>query len=62
MRTTVILKNEILEEAQEATGIKEKTALIHLGLKLLIQQAAIDRLVKLGGKFPKIKSISRRRP
>jgi len=61
MRTTIILKDALIEKAKEATGIKEKTALIHRGLELLIQQAAIERLIHLGGKAPKIQSIPRRR-
>ncbi len=49
MRTTVILKEDILKQAQDATGIREKTALIHRGLEALIRLAAMERLAKLGG-------------
>lgn len=61
MRTTIILKDDILKEAQKATGIKEKTALIHRGLEALIQEAAISRLIKMGGSDPKAKTPSRER-
>ena len=61
MRTTIILKDDLIKKARLATGITEKTALIHKGLELLIQQAATERLIKLGGSFPQIKSIPRRR-
>ena len=60
MRTTIILKDDILKKAQEATGIKEKTGLIHMGLEALIRQAAIERLIKMGGTDKKAK-VSRRR-
>ena len=53
MKTSIILKDEILKKAIEATGISEKTALIHLGLETLIQKAAAERLVKLGGTYSK---------
>lgn len=61
MRTTLNLKAEILEKAAELTGIKEKTALIHLGLETLIQKAARERLMLLGGSDSKAKAAPRRR-
>ncbi|OGQ36678.1 MAG: antitoxin [Deltaproteobacteria bacterium RIFCSPHIGHO2_12_FULL_43_9] len=61
MRTTIILKEDLVKKAMEETGIKEKTALIHKGLQLLIQQAAIERLINLGGKLKNIKLPRRRR-
>jgi Arc/MetJ family transcription regulator len=36
MRTTINLDKELLKRAQELTGIKERTALIHEGLRSLI--------------------------
>ncbi len=45
MRTTVILKDEVLKQAAEMTGIKEKTALIHAGLQALIEKKARERLI-----------------
>lgn len=61
MRTTIILKDDLIKKASEATGINEKTALIHKGLELLIQQAAIERLIKLGGTFAKASAPERKR-
>lgn len=49
MRTTIILKEDLVKEAMAVTGITEKTALIHLGLEELINKAARLRLIKLGG-------------
>jgi len=61
MRTTLNIDNEILQEAMEMTGIKEKTALVTEGLKALISRAAARRLAALGGSEPNIKPIRRRR-
>ena len=61
MKTTVILKEDLLNEASRLTDIKGKTALIHAGLKALIAQASRRRLVSLGGTEKKLKVVSRRR-
>ena len=62
MRTTVIIKDEVLKQAAEMTGIKEKTALIHAGLQALIEKKARERLIALGGSAPDFKAGRRRRP
>lgn len=61
MRTTLILKDDILSRASALTGVKEKTALVHLGLEALIARASAARLAKLGGTEKKIAPIPRRR-
>ena len=61
MRTTLILDDKLLERAREVTGIKEKTAVVHEGLKALISREAARQLVALGGSQPKMKRIPRRR-
>lgn len=61
MRTTINLKEDLVKKAQEMTGIPEKTALIHKGLELLIEEAARKRLIQLGGSDKKAKSPLRRR-
>lgn len=61
MRTTIILRDELIKKAMEITGIREKTAVIHKGLETLIQSAAIERLIKLGGTAPEAKAARRRR-
>jgi Arc/MetJ family transcription regulator len=61
MRTTVIIKDEILKKAAELTGIREKTALIHAGLEALIEKKARERLAALGGSDPKAEAGRRRR-
>lgn len=61
MRTTLNLKDSLVEQAKKATGVKEKTALVHLGLQALIQRAAFKRLIGAGGIDPKAKAGRRRR-
>ena len=61
MRTTLILKEDVLAKEAELTGIKEKTALVHLGLEALIAKASALRLARLGGTERKLSAISRRR-
>lgn len=61
MRTTLIIDDELLERAREATGIQEKTALVRAGLEALIAREAGKRLAALGGSQPKLTDIPRRR-
>jgi Arc/MetJ family transcription regulator len=61
MRTTIALDDELLERAQEYTGISEKTTLVREALKALIQREAADRLAALGGTMPELEDIPRRR-
>ncbi len=62
MRTTLILDDKLLSRAKELTGIAEKTALVHEGLKALIAREAGKRLAALGGAEPDLRPIPRRRP
>ena len=60
MITTLNLDDKIYEKAAKLTGIKEKTQLLHEGLKLLIQRESAKRLSKLAGSSPKATVITRR--
>jgi Arc/MetJ family transcription regulator len=62
MRTTVNLDDELLSTAEQYTGIREKTALVNVALKSLIEREAARRLILLGGSDPKAKAAPRRRP
>jgi len=62
MRTTINLDDELLEEAQRITGTKERTALIHEGLRALIERESARRLARLGGSEAQLRAVSRRRP
>jgi Arc/MetJ family transcription regulator len=62
MRTTINLDEALLEEARCLTGMRERTALVHEGLRALIQRESARRLARLGGSEPGLKRIPRRRP
>ena len=62
MRTTLNIKDDILEKAVRLTGIKEKTSLVNKGLEALIALESSKRLAKLGGTEKDFKKIKRRRP
>lgn len=61
MRTTINLDERLLEEAQRLTGMKERTALIHEGLRALIERESARRLARLGGSEPQLQDVPRRR-
>ena len=61
MRTTLNVEEKLIEKASELTGVKEKTALVKLGLEALITLESSKRLARLGGSEKKLKSIPRRR-
>lgn len=60
MRTTLNIDDEIFQRAAKLTGIKEKTSLLHEGLKALIAAESARRLAKLGGTSPNLKDVPRR--
>jgi Arc/MetJ family transcription regulator len=61
MRTTLIIDDRLLARASELTGIKEKTALVRMGLEYLIARESAKRLAKLGGTAKDLRPIPRRR-
>jgi len=61
MRTTLNIEDELLARASELTGIKEKTALVRLGLEALIAKESAKRLAALGGSEKNLEMIPRRR-
>jgi len=61
MRTTINLDDRLVAEAQRVTGTKERTALIHEGLKALIERESARRLARLGGSEPRLQTAPRRR-
>jgi len=62
MRTTLNLDDDLIRQAREITGLQEKTALIHAGLRELISRGAARRLAALGGTMPNFRTGRRRRP
>jgi Arc/MetJ family transcription regulator len=61
MRTTLILNDDLIARARDLTGVSEKTALVHEGLRALIARAAARRLAALGGRLPALRQTPRRR-
>jgi Arc/MetJ family transcription regulator len=61
MRTTIIIKEDLLAKASALTGVSEKTALVHMGLEALIARASAARLAKLGGSERALRPVPRRR-
>ncbi len=51
MRTTLNIDDQLLEQASKLTGIKEKTQLLHEGLKALIAKESSKRLAAIAKKF-----------
>ncbi len=60
MRTTITLDDDLIAAAQEYTGIREKSALVHKALKALVQREAARRLARLGGTEPDLEPTPRR--
>jgi Arc/MetJ family transcription regulator len=61
MRTTLNLDDALLDEAHRLTGMRERTALIHEGLRALIERESARRLARLGGSEPDLRPTRRRR-
>ncbi len=62
MRTTLNLDDALLAKARKLSGVEERTALIHEGLRALIARESARRLARLGGSDPKAAAGQRRRP
>ena len=60
MRTTIDLDEELLAEAERLTGTRDRTALIHDGLRALIARESAKRLARLGGSDAKLQQPRRR--
>ena len=61
MRTTINLDDDLIEQAQQISGISERTAVVHEGLRALIERESARRLARLGGSEPKLQGVPRRR-
>jgi Arc/MetJ family transcription regulator len=61
MRTTLVLDDQLLARARELTGIEEKSALVRVALKALVERESARRLARLGGTEPDLKAPRRRR-
>ena len=61
MRTTLNIDDTLVKKASRLTGVKEKTALVRMGLESLVARASSRRLAALGGAEPSLKPVRRRR-
>jgi len=59
MRATVALDDELVHQAQELSGVKERSALLRAALKALIHLEASRRLAAVGGTEPNLEDIRR---
>lgn len=62
MRTTLALDDDLVAEAQRLTGTTEKTALVRLALRALIERESARRLARLGASEPDLQDPPRRTP
>ncbi len=60
MRTTLNLDDDLLRQAQQLSGISERTQLVRETLKALVQRESARRLAALGGSEPQLEAIPRR--
>ena len=61
MRTTLTLDDELLAQAQQISGLTERSQLIRDALRALVQRESARRLARLGGTEPQLQPIPRRR-
>ena len=61
MRTTINIDDALVSRASELTGIKEKTALVRMGLEYLIARESAKRLARLGGSEKDLSPVPRRK-
>jgi Arc/MetJ family transcription regulator len=61
MRTTLIIDDELMERARALSGLTEKTAIVHAGLRALIARESARRLAALGASEPALQAPRRRR-
>lgn len=61
MRMVVTLDVDLMQHAEDLTGIREPSELLTLALKQLVQRQSAKRLAALGGTQPGLKIPPRRR-
>ncbi len=61
MRTTLVLDDDLVAEAQALTGLKDAALLVREALEALIARESARRLALLGGSEPAARAPPRRR-
>jgi Arc/MetJ family transcription regulator len=59
MRTTVALDDDLVRQAQEFSGVTEKSTLLRKALQALIHLEASRRLAAVAGSEPDLEDIKR---
>jgi Arc/MetJ family transcription regulator len=60
MRTTISLDDDLVAAAQALTGVQEKSALVRVALKALVERETARRLARLWGSEPGLAPVPRR--
>ena len=61
MRTTVTIDDDLLDEAQQLTGITGRSSLLRAALVALIERESARQLARLGGSEPHLERLPRGR-
>jgi len=61
VRTTISIDDELLAKATRLLGPLDRSAVIHEGLRALIERESARRLARLGGTQRRLKAAPRRR-
>jgi Arc/MetJ family transcription regulator len=61
MRTTVNIDENLMREALRQTGLKSKTDVLELALRVLLEREARRKLKALYGQLPQLQEVRRRR-
>ena len=61
MRTTINFDEALLAKAAKLMDSLDRPALVHEGLRALIERESAKRLARLGGSQPALKAVPRRR-
>ena len=62
MQFDLNLDESLLARAQSMSGLTDIDALVHAGLKALVEKESARRLAQLGGSDPAARRPSRRKP
>jgi|APCry1669188910_1035180.scaffolds.fasta_scaffold178829_1 Arc/MetJ family transcription regulator len=61
MRTTLVIADDLVADAREASGLERISDLVREGLRALIAKEARVRLAAMGGSDPKAEAAPRQR-
>jgi Arc/MetJ family transcription regulator len=62
MRTTVNIDETLMRQAMQQTGLKSRTDVLELALRVLLEREARRKLKALYGKLPQLQEARRRAP